>query len=135
MSFYLGFELVIKHHKTNLPNSKRTRISKTLDTSFRLKTRAVNEKNTGEGAFNFKRLISKQFKLAKGFAMTCNVINICCFICCFEGTWERGWEHCMRRRFKYDHQCSLNFMLSYIYIFLFVSMLIVVIVTLRGFSE
>ena len=57
------------------------------------------------------------------------------FICCFEGTWERGSEHNIRRRFKYDHQCSLNFMLSYIYIFLFVSMLIVVIVTLRGFSE
>ena len=70
MSFYLVFELVIKHHKTNLLNSKRTRISKILDTSFKLKTRAVNEKNTGEGALNFKRLISKQFKLAKDFAMS-----------------------------------------------------------------
>ena len=70
MNFYLVFELVITHRKTNLPNSNRTRISKTLDTSFKLKTRAVNEKNTGEGALNFKRLISKQFKLAKDFAMS-----------------------------------------------------------------
>ena len=131
MSFYQVFELVINYHKTNLLNSKRTRISKTLDTSLKLKTRAVNKNNTGEGALNFKRLISKQFKLAKGL---CNVINICYFICCFEGTWERGWEHYTRRRSKYDHKCSLNFMLSYIYIFLSVSMLIVVIVTLRGFS-
>ena len=134
MSLYRVFELVIKHHKANLPNSKRTRISKTLDTSFRLKTTAVNEKNTGEGALNLKRLISRQFKSAKDFAMS-TTNNICYFICCFEGTWERGWEHYIRRRFKYDHQCSLNFMLSYIYIFLSVSMLIVVIVTLRGFSE
>ena len=89
-----------------------------------------NKKNLA--ALNFKGLISKQLKLGKGL---CNVINICYFICCFEGTWERGWEHYIRRRFKYDYQCSLNFMLSYTYIFLFVSMLIVVIVTLRGFSE
>ena len=68
MSFYQVFELVIRHRKTN--NSKRTRISKTLDTSLKLKTRAVNKNNTGEGALNFKRLISKQFKLAKDFAMS-----------------------------------------------------------------
>ena len=55
MSFYLVFELVINHHKTNVPNSKQTPISKTLDTSFNLKTRAVKKKNTGEGALNFKR--------------------------------------------------------------------------------
>ena len=48
MSFYQVFELVIKHRKTN--NSKRTRISKTLDTSLKLKTRAVNKNNTREGA-------------------------------------------------------------------------------------
>ena len=30
MSFSLGFEIVINHHKTNLPNSKRTSIPKTL---------------------------------------------------------------------------------------------------------
>ena len=50
MSFYQVFELVINYHKTNLLNSKRTRISKTLDTSLKLKTRAVNKNNTGEGA-------------------------------------------------------------------------------------